>query len=59
MMPSCKKASELMSQGQDRALGTLEGLQLKLHLLICLRCRRVTRHLGFLREAIRRYRDGD
>lgn len=58
MMTSCKKASELMSQEQDRALGTFEGLQLQLHLLICERCRRVTRHLRFLRRAIRRHRDG-
>ncbi|MBX3650469.1 MAG: zf-HC2 domain-containing protein [Burkholderiales bacterium] len=58
-MTSCKKASELMSQGQDRALGTLAKLQLRLHLLICERCRRVTRQLEFLRAAIRRYRDGD
>jgi hypothetical protein len=59
MMTSCKKASELMSREQDRALGPVEGLQLRLHLLICERCRQVTRHLEFLRTAIRRYRDGD
>lgn len=59
MMSTCKQASELMSQSQDRALGPVERLRLRLHLLICERCRRVEGHLGFLRAAIRRYRDGD
>jgi len=58
MMTSCKKASELMSCGQDRRLGPLEKVQLRLHLLICRRCRRVEHQLEFLRKAIRRYRDG-
>jgi hypothetical protein len=58
MMTRCKHASELMSCRQDRKLGLLESLQLRLHLLICKRCRRVTRQLEFLRTAIRRYRDG-
>ena len=58
-MSTCKQASELMSQQQDRALGPVERLRLRLHLLICERCRRVERHLEFLRTAIRRCRDGD
>lgn len=57
MMSTCKRASELMSQQQDRTLGTLERLRLRLHLLICERCRRVGQHLGLLRAAIRRCRD--
>jgi len=58
MMTTCKQASELMSCRQDRKLGLLEGLLLRLHLLICKRCRRVTRQIEFLRIAVRRYRDG-
>jgi hypothetical protein len=58
-MSTCKQASELMSQQQDRALGPLERLRLRLHLLICERCRRIEQHLEFLRMAIRRCRDGD
>ncbi|MDP2397991.1 MAG: zf-HC2 domain-containing protein [Burkholderiales bacterium] len=57
MMSTCKHASELMSQGQDRTLGPVERLQLRLHLLICKRCRRVEQQFGLLRAAIRRCRD--
>lgn len=57
MMNTCKQASELISQQQDRTLGTLERLRLRLHLLICERCRRVEQQLGLLRAAIRRCRD--
>jgi Putative zinc-finger len=57
MIPSCRTASELLSQGQDRPLTLPEQLRLRTHLLICKRCRRFSRHLDFLRMAIRRYRD--
>ncbi len=57
MMITCKQTSELMSQGQDRELGLDERLRLRLHLLICKRCRRVEQQLGLLRAAIRRCRD--
>lgn len=57
MMDTCRKASELLSQEQDRALGPVERLRLRLHLLICERCRRVEHHFALLRAAIRRCRD--
>ena len=57
MMITCKQTSELMSQGQDRELGLVERLRLRLHLLICERCRRVEQQLGLLRATIRRCRD--
>jgi hypothetical protein len=57
MMITCKQTSELMSQGQDRELGLVERLRLRLHLLICKRCRRVEQQFGLLRAAIRRCRD--
>jgi hypothetical protein len=57
MMSTCKHASELMSQQQDRTLGIFERLRLRVHLLICERCRRVEQQLGLLRAAIRRCRD--
>ncbi len=59
MIPSCKKASLLLSQGQDRKLGPLERLGLTTHMAICERCRRVGRQLEFLRLAVRRFRDRD
>lgn len=59
MIPSCKQASVLLSQSQDRPLGLIERLRLRAHLAICERCRRVSAHFGFLRTAVRQYRDRD
>lgn len=59
MMASCKKASQLLSQQQDRSLGPLERLGLVTHLAICDRCRRIGRQIEFLRLAVQRFRDRD
>jgi hypothetical protein len=58
-MLSCKEVSMLLSQAQERPLGRAERLSMHLHLLICAGCRNVRAQLGFLRAAVRRYRDGD
>ncbi len=57
MIPTCKEVSELLSQGQDRPLVPMEKIRLQLHLLLCRGCRGFSRQLGFLRTAVRRYRD--
>ncbi|MBS1217182.1 MAG: anti-sigma factor [Proteobacteria bacterium] len=57
MIPTCKETSVLLSQGQDRRLKPSESLRLRLHLLICRRCRSFSQQLEFLRAAVRRYRD--
>lgn len=57
MMPNCKQTSELLSQGQDRGLTLPEKIRLQLHLLVCSGCRSFSRQLGFLRAAVRHYRD--
>jgi hypothetical protein len=57
MIPTCKEVSELLSQGQDRPLSPVEKIRLQLHLLLCRGCRSFSRQLGFLRIAVRRYRD--
>jgi ATPase subunit of ABC transporter with duplicated ATPase domains len=54
---TCKEASVLLSQGQERRLGLRERLVLKIHLLICDGCTNFSRQLALLRDAIRRYRD--
>lgn len=59
MIPSCKQSSMLLSQAQDQPLRLTDRLRLHAHLLICERCRLVSRQLDFLRIALRRYRDGD
>jgi len=59
MIPDCKETSQLLSQAQDRPLGFIERLRMRLHLAICDRCRRVSTQFDFLRAAVRRYRDGE
>lgn len=51
---SCKEATRLMSQSQDRELSLGERAALKLHLAICRGCRAVSDQLEFLRRAVRR-----
>jgi hypothetical protein len=58
MISSCKQASLLLSQAQDRQLQFADRLRLQGHLMICKRCRNISHHLEFLRTAVRRYRDG-
>lgn len=54
---SCKEASRLLSQAQDRPLGTLERLKLRAHLALCDFCTRFEQQLAFMREAMRRLGD--
>ena len=58
---SCREASALMSQAQERALGPYERFALRLHLSVCNGCNNFLRQLAFIRAAVRRYidRDGD
>jgi len=53
-MISCKQATELMSQGQDRPLTPSERIGLRIHLLFCAGCVNFRRQLDFLRNACRR-----
>lgn len=50
---SCKRASELLSQEQDRDLTFAEWTALKAHLAICRGCRAVSGQFKFLRRALR------
>ena len=54
---SCREASRLISQRQDRPLTFWEGLKLRGHLLLCDVCTRFARQVDFMRAALRRYRD--
>jgi hypothetical protein len=58
-MLTCKDASELLSQAQDRPLGLRERLVLRLHLLICHGCSNFSRQLDLIRATLRRIRDDD
>ncbi|MBI5898589.1 MAG: zf-HC2 domain-containing protein [Rhodocyclales bacterium] len=57
-MLSCKQATELMSQEQDRRLGLTERIGLRLHVLICDACSNYRRQMAFLRQACRRFGSG-
>jgi len=52
-MLSCKETSRLVSQGLDRELAFGERVALRMHLAICIGCRRAKRQMGFLRRAVR------
>jgi hypothetical protein len=50
---SCREASRLLSESQDRALTRRERWALEIHTLLCGACRRFRAHLEFLRGAAR------
>lgn len=50
-MLSCKQATRLMSQSQERPLGFGERFNLRLHTMICTGCRRTEQQFQFLRNA--------
>jgi hypothetical protein len=56
---SCKRASLLLSQAQDRRLSLVERLALGLHLAACEACTRFSRQIAFLRTAMRQYANDD
>lgn len=57
-MLSCKRATELMSQEQDRALTVSERIGLRLHVWICAACNQYRRQMSVLRAACRRFGSG-
>jgi hypothetical protein len=52
-MLTCKEASHLISEHQERPLGVRERLGLRLHLWMCAGCRRFERQMVLLRRALR------
>lgn len=54
-MLTCREASRLLSESRDRKLGRREKARLLMHLALCRACRNFERHLGILRQAMRRY----
>ena len=57
-MLSCKQATELMSQEQDRPLSLSERTALRVHVWICAGCTNYRRQMSVLREACRRFGGG-
>jgi len=58
-MLTCKQASELISEHQERPLTRRERWGLRLHLAICISCRRFERQLALLRRALRQLAQGE
>ncbi|MFP2767960.1 zf-HC2 domain-containing protein [Oceanisphaera sp. KMM 10153] len=56
-MLSCHKATQLMSESQERPLGTTEKLSLALHTMMCKGCRNFERQLPVIRSLARAYAD--
>ncbi len=52
-MISCKRASRLASEKQERSLTLKERFLLRWHLLYCAGCRRMVKQFEFLSEATR------
>jgi hypothetical protein len=53
-MLNCRQASQLVSASQDRKLGFMEWLGMRLHLIICRNCQAFERQLHQLRRWLRR-----
>jgi len=53
---SCKDASRLLSQAEERPMSAWERMRVQWHLAVCAMCRAFERQLAFMREAMRRYR---
>lgn len=58
-MLTCKQATALMSQEQDRPLALGERFLLRLHVWICDGCANYRRQMAVLRRACRRFGSGD
>jgi len=56
---SCKESTRLVSQGLDRELAFGERVAVRLHLAICLGCRRAGSQMRFLRKAVRELAEVD
>lgn len=54
-MLTCREATHLMSEAQDRELQMGERLGLNMHLVACRGCRQFRKQMDFLRTACRRF----
>jgi predicted anti-sigma-YlaC factor YlaD len=62
LIRNCREVTELVLAGEDRRLGLVERLALRLHLQICEACPKFTRQVALMRQALprwRAYRDSD
>ena len=55
LIATCKEASALLSQAQDRPLTLREKLVLYVHLPLCEGCRNFRAQIAFIRRTAREY----
>jgi hypothetical protein len=53
---SCREATQIVLQGEDRTMPLAERLSLRLHQRICGNCRRFARQVELMRQASARWR---
>lgn len=53
---NCREVTQLVLAGEDRRLGLVERLAVRLHMRICDACPRFTRQVALLRQALPRWR---
>lgn len=51
-MLSCKDTTRLVSDSQERKLSLRERLNMRMHLWMCVNCRRFERQMHFMRKAL-------
>ena len=59
---TCREATRLLLEDEDRELTTSERLELQVHVKICFACQRFVSQLNLMRRATRAWRrhsDGD
>ena len=56
-MHSCRDISILVSQGLDKKLSWRERFTVRMHLMMCTRCRNFQKQTQFIRKAARHYTD--
>jgi hypothetical protein len=58
---NCREVTALVLAGEDRRLGFVERVALRLHMQICAACPKFSRQVALMRQAMprwRAYRDG-
>lgn len=57
-MLTCKQASQIITQSYDRRLSWQERWNMRIHLFICDACAHFAKQMRFLRQAARRFAQG-
>lgn len=55
LIPSCREVTQLVSESMEESLPLTKRMGVKLHLLMCVWCRRYRQQLLLMRQMIRRY----